>query len=78
MLTGIIPQSKIQGNLFSKKQQSNNQHELMRKIDDINTKYGSDTAHFAATGFEQSWQMKQQFLSPKYTTSWDNLMEISC
>jgi DNA polymerase V len=78
MLTGIIPQSEIQGNLFSKEQHSDNQHELMRKIDDINTKFGSGTAHFAATGFEQSWQMKQQFLSPKYTTSWDDLMEVSC
>lgn len=75
MLTGIIPESEVQTDLFNGKQYSTKQHQLMQKVDDINTRYGSDTAHFAATGFHQPWQMKQQHLSLKYTTNWDELME---
>ncbi|MCW9708604.1 Y-family DNA polymerase [Fodinibius salsisoli] len=75
MLTGIIPQSEVQKDLFNDAQYSAEQYQLMQKVDDINTKYGSDMAHFAATGFKQTWKMKQEHLSSKYTTSWDGLME---
>jgi len=48
----------------------------MQKVDGINKKYGSETTHFASTGIEKSWQMKQEHLSPKYTTKWDQIVEI--
>lgn len=73
MLTGIIPDSEVQTDLFSKDQYTANEHNLMQKVDDINTKYGSDTAHFASTGIDRTWQMKQEHLSPKYTTQWDDI-----
>lgn len=47
----------------------------MQKMDEINTKYGSETTHFASTGIEKSWQMKQQFLSPRYTIEWDDIKQ---
>ena len=78
MLTGILPESEVQTDLFNKKQYTVKQHKLMEKVDQINTKYGSRTTHFAATGIDQPWEMKQQHLSPKYTTRWDGLMEASC
>lgn len=76
MFTGIIPESEIQTNLFSKNQYSETEHNLMKKVDDINTKYGSETTHFASTGIERSWQMKQEYLSPKFTTQWDDILEV--
>ncbi|TYP91928.1 DNA polymerase V [Fodinibius salinus] len=78
MLTGLIPESEVQGDLFDRQQYSEEQHNLMSTIDQINTKYGSDTTHFAATGIEQPWQMKQEHLSPKYTTSWNDILEAKC
>jgi DNA polymerase V len=76
MLTGIIPESEVQTDLFNDQQYSTKQHQLMQKVDDINTRYGSDTAHFAATGIQQTWKMKQEYLSSRYTTNWNGLMEV--
>ena len=73
MLTGIIPESEVQTDLFSDKQYSPKEHRLMQKVDDINTKYGSETTHFASTGIKKAWKMKQEHLSPKYTTKWDDI-----
>lgn len=75
MLTGIIPESEVQTDLFSNNQYTVHEHNLMQTVDKINTKYGSETAHFASTGIDQTWQMKQEYLSPKYTTRWDDLLE---
>ena len=76
MLTGILPESEVQQDLFSKNQYTASEHNLMQKVDEINTKYGSETTHFASTGIEKSWQMKQEHLSPRYTTNWNELMEV--
>lgn len=78
LLTGILPESKVQTDLFNGHQYTTKEHKLMEKIDDINAKYGSETTHFASTGIDQPWQMKQQHLSPKYTTRWDGILEASC
>lgn len=75
MLTGIIPQAEIQADLFTDEEYDKKQHQLMNKVDEINRKYGKRTTLFAGTGIEQDWQMKQEFLSPRYTTHWDELME---
>jgi DNA polymerase V len=76
MLTGILPESEVQQDLFSENHYTASEHNLMQKVDEINTKYGSETTHFASTGIEKSWQMKQEHLSPKYTTKWDDIAEI--
>lgn len=76
MLTGIIPQSEIQADLFEDNTYSEQQHRLMDKLDDINSKYGKRTTMFAGTGIKQPWQMKQQFLSKRFTTRWDELLEV--
>ncbi len=76
MLTGIIPQSEVQGDLFEEASYSKEQHRLMNKVDEINNKYGSRTTHIAGTGIKQPWQMKQQYLSKRFTTRWDELLEV--
>lgn len=78
MLTGIIHEAEIQGDLFAEQQYDQKQHQLMDKVDEINRKYGKRATLFAATGIKQEWQMKQEFLSPRYTTRWDDLMVAEC
>lgn len=77
MLTGIIPESEIQTDLFEPTAYDEKQHQLMDKIDEVNSKFGRRTTHIAGTGIEQPWQMKQQFLSKRFTTRWEELMEVS-
>lgn len=76
MLTGIIPQKEIQCNLFRIDSYSRKQHSLMESMDGINAKFGRRTISVAGSGIDQPWQMKQQYLSKRYTTNWDELMEV--
>ena len=76
MLTGIIPESEIQADLFSANSYSTKEHRLMESLDEVNAKFGKATLKPASNGIEQPWQMKQQYLSKKYTTRWDELMTV--
>lgn len=49
----------------------------MQAVDRLNAKYGRDTVTFAATGSRQGWQLRSQFHSPRYTTSWNDLLATS-
>jgi len=76
MLTGIIPQQEVQRDLFSESSYDNKDYSLMESLDAINQKFGKRTMMTAGSGIDQPWQMKQQFLSRRYTTRWDELPEV--
>jgi DNA polymerase V len=78
MLTGIVPENEIQANLFSPSGYSSRQHKLMESMDSVNARFGKQTMMIAGAGVgdKQSWRMKQEHLSSRYTTRWDELMEI--
>ena len=78
MLTGIVPESEIQANLFNPSGYSSRQHKLMESLDAVNARFGKQTMVLAGAGLgkDQSWRMKQEHLSSRYTTRWDELMEI--
>ncbi|TVR15164.1 MAG: Y-family DNA polymerase [Balneolaceae bacterium] len=76
MLTGIVPQSEIQQDLFNAERYSEKKRYLMETLDQLNAKYGKRTVLQASTGIDQCWQMKQQYLSKKYTTNWNELMTV--
>ena len=70
MLAEIIPETYRQRNLFER---GRNDRKLMDALDNINTKWGSGTLQYAATGFKKSWMFKREQLSKAYTTQWDQL-----
>ena len=74
--TAIIPKGEVQADLFRQDGNSETEQKLMQCMDHLNDKFGRRTTHFAATGIRQPWQMKQQYLSRKYTTDWDQLMVV--
>ena len=76
MLTGLVPDSEIQTGLFFEVDYTPQKKSLMDSLDQINSKFGNRTLHSASSGIDQSWQMKQQFLSPKYTTRWDEILTV--
>lgn len=71
----IIPQNQVQLNLFDtidiKKE-----HQLFEVIDRLNNSFGSGTVKLAAQGTGKKWKLKQEKISKKYTTNWDDLLEI--
>ncbi|EGR0997165.1 Y-family DNA polymerase [Vibrio parahaemolyticus] len=51
---------------------------LMSIIDKTNLKFGSNTLTLGSFGREREWEMKRLFLSPRFTTRWRDLPQISC
>ncbi|MEA3425615.1 MAG: Y-family DNA polymerase [Bacteroidota bacterium] len=75
MLSGIVPDSSIQGNLFNEPSGNRNRM-LMSMIDNVNFAMRDDVLKFAASGTTRNWKMRQELRSPRYTTRWEELYEI--
>ncbi len=75
MLSGIVPDASIQGNLFLP-ETKNNGRLLMDMIDNINFSQRDDVLKFAASGTSRDWKMRQELRSPRYTTRWEELYEL--
>jgi DNA polymerase V len=78
-LSNIRPQEHIQFDLFGafSLAQHQTQNRLMHAIDVINRLWGQDTIFFGAQGLVRTWQMRQERRSPRYTTRWQELLEVS-
>jgi len=76
MLSGIVADDSIQGNLFLS-DSKNCRRKLMDMIDNINFSQRDDVLKFAASGTTRDWKMRQELRSQRYTTRWDELFEIS-
>lgn len=74
-LSGIVPDSSIQGNLFVP-EATNKSRMLMDMMDNMNFAMRDDIIKFAASGTTRNWKMQKNFHSPRYTTRWDELYEI--
>ena len=75
ILSGLVPDTTLQGNLFVPAAQ-NNSRMLISMMDNINFSMRDDILKFAASGTERNWKMRQEFRSPRYTTRWDELCEV--
>lgn len=51
---------------------------LMLTVDKINRRYGQGLIYWGAEGSNKRWHMRQQFLSPAYTTRWEDIPFIKC
>ncbi|MDR1718521.1 MAG: Y-family DNA polymerase [Dysgonamonadaceae bacterium] len=67
MMMEIVPENAVQGNLFDKIDRVKH-HDLMKVLDSVNEKYGRNTLKFAVMGDGKAWKIKQERLSPCYTT----------
>lgn len=75
MLSGLVPDSSIQANLFVPHEKNTNRL-LMNMIDNINFSMRDDTLKFASSGTAKNWKMRQELRSPRYTTRWQELYEV--
>ena len=75
MLSGIVPEDFRQTSLFINENRSK-KNLLMTMIDKLNNKIGRDTVSVASSGIKQDWSMKREYVSPHYTTNWDELLTV--
>ena len=76
MLSGLVPDEEVQGNLFVQEVPKNNK-KLMSMIDNVNFAMRNDVLKFATTGTKRDWKMRVEMRSPKHTTRWEDLFEVS-
>ncbi len=74
MLSSIVPDDSIQGNLFEKGKTMG--RFLMEQIDNINFSMRNDVVKFASSGTKRDWKMRKDFQSPRYTTRWEELYQV--
>ena len=48
----------------------------MRAIDELNKRFGRGTVGFGTAGERQRWGLRREFISPRYTTVWDELLRV--
>ena len=75
MLSGLVPDSSLQGNLFVPAAQNGNRF-LMNAVDNINFSMREDTVKFGSSGMNKSWKMRQELRSGRYSTRWEELRTV--
>lgn len=75
MLSGLVPDNSIQGNLFETPTKNGNRY-LMDVIDNVNFSMRDDVLKFASSGTTRDWKMRQELRSKRYTTRWEELFEV--
>jgi DNA polymerase V len=75
MLSGLVPDASIQGNLFLP-ETKNSGRLLMDMMDNINFSQRDDVLKFAASGTTRDWKMRQELRSGRYTTRWNELYQV--
>ena len=75
ILSGIIPTNHVQCDMFDTKNRQKSKV-MMNTIDSINKKIGRDSIRYASQGYYRKWKLKQERLSPCYTTRWNDLLKI--
>ena len=75
MLSGLVPDTAIQGNLFVPEARNRNRN-LMDMMDNINFSMRDDILKFAVSGTHKNWKMRQELRSRRYTTRWEEMFEV--
>jgi DNA polymerase V len=74
IIMDFTPDSEIQLNLF---ENSNPKHvPLMKVVDKINQSFGQQKIKLAGQDLKRVWKMKQEKLSPRYTTRMDEVIIV--
>lgn len=76
IVTELIPEDSKQFHLF---EDENPKHiNLMKTIDSLNKRIGTKKIKLANQNLNLTWDMNQNYLSPKYTTNFKQILEIKC
>jgi DNA polymerase V len=76
IVSGLVPSNTIQYNLFHPTDEDRHMR-LMSAMDTVNDREGRDVLRIAEQGFARRWTLRQERLSPCYTTRWADFMTIS-
>jgi DNA polymerase V len=72
----ITPEETAQIHLFRNLEDDEKHRKMMKAMDNINHRFGRNTLKIAAQGEGTKWRLKQEHLSPCYTTRFKDILVI--
>ncbi len=72
----IVPERPLQTCLFDNRDREKFA-KVMETMDKINARYGRQHLRIGSQGFDRKWKLKNEKLSPCYTTSLNSIIEVS-
>ena len=75
IVNDIISQKTLQCTLWDDRNREK-QEKITAAIDQINARMGKGKVRYAVQGTGRKWKMRQERLSPRYTTDWEELLVI--
>jgi DNA polymerase V len=75
IVSEIVPERPLQGDLFDTRNRDKF-NRIMTVMDSLNASYGKQKVKIAAQGFDRKWKLKNEKLSPCYSTKLEDVLEI--
>lgn len=75
LLSNIVHSKNIQPDLFYST--DDRKDKIQKVVLEINKKYGKNTISSITKSKDAKWRMKRENLSPRYTTSWDEIRSVT-
>jgi len=75
IVSEIVPERPLQGDLFDTRNRDKFS-KIMTVMDSLNASYGKQKVKIAAQGFDRKWKLKNERLSPCYSTKLEDVLEI--
>jgi DNA polymerase V len=75
MLLDLGSAEKVQGDLWTIPDGPRSKS-LMKALDSLNAHYERGTLAYASSGRRQAWKLRQDHISPQYTTCRDELLVV--
>lgn len=75
MLLDLGPAARVSGGLFDRPDNAGS-IARMRAMDHLNQRFGRGTVALAGAGIRRPWQLRRERLSKRYTTCWEELLEV--
>jgi len=75
IVSELVPERPLQGDLFDTRNRDKFSR-IMTVMDSLNASYGKQKVKIAAQGFDRKWKLKNERLSPCYSTKLEDVLEI--
>lgn len=76
MLSEVVPDSRVQLDAFAYDGGIRIKQSVMLAMDSINSRMGRNKLFYAAQGMQKTWGMRQNRLSQRFTTRWDEIPTV--
>ncbi len=75
IVDGLQSEQAFQSDMFDNEDR-NKYRKLLATMDKLNSEFGRDKVKLAVQGDGKEWKLRQEKLSKKYTTDWNDIIEV--